>query len=107
MTKDRYLEMMDQLGQDPVPEEIPPDYEDFPMVVIDAINAYNAMGDRIYPEIGYIGKDYTNLPHFLKAYKIEDEEFFLQILAHLDAAAVEASQKKLKAEYDKIKRKHG
>ena len=107
MTKDRYLEMMDQLGQDPVPEEIPPDYEDFPMIVIDAINAYNSMGDRIYPEIGYIGKDYTNLPHFLKAYQIEDEEFFLQILAHLDAAAVESSQKKLKAEYDKMKRKHG
>ena len=107
MTKERYLDMMEQLGKEPSMDELPPGYEDFPDIVIEAIETFNSLGDRVQADIGYIGKDYTNLPHFLKAYKIEDEEFFLQIIAHLDAAAVEASQKKLKAEYDKIKRKHG
>ena len=70
MTKDRYLEMMDQLGKDPVPEEIPPGWDDFPEIVNDAINTFNALGDRVYPDIGYVGKDYTNLSYYMKIYKI-------------------------------------
>ena len=97
--------MMDQLGQDPIPEEIPPDYEDFPMIVIDAINAYNSMGDRIYPEIGYIGKDYTNLPYYIEIYKVENTDVFLEILLRLDAEAIRLAQDKLKREYDRMKRK--
>ena len=99
--------MMDQLGQDPIPEEIPPDYEDFPMIVIDAINSYNAMGDRVYPEIGYIGKDYTNLPYYMKINKVEDEDLFLSILLRLDAQAIEISSKRMKAQMEKAKRGHG
>ena len=59
MTRDRYLEMCEQLGKEPNPDEIPPDFEDFPEIVSYAIQAFNLMGDRIYPDIGYIGKDYT------------------------------------------------
>ena len=80
MDKDRYLSMMDELGQEPKLEEIPPDYEDFPEIVIDAINTFNSLGDRVYPEIGYIGKDYINLPYYVRNYKIDDEELFLEIL---------------------------
>ena len=79
MDKDRYLSMMDELGQEPKLEEIPPDYEDFPEIVIDAINTFNSLGDRVYPEIGYIGKDYINLPYYVRNYKIDDEELFLEI----------------------------
>ena len=104
MDKDRYLSMMDELGQEPKLEEIPPDYEDFPEIVIDAINTFNSLGDRVYPEIGYIGKDYINLPYYVRNYKIDDEELFLEILLRLDAEAIKLSQEKLKREYDKIKR---
>ena len=107
MTKDRYLEMMDQLGKDPVPEEIPPGWDDFPEIVNDAISTFNSLGDRVYPDIGYVGKDYTNLSYYMKIYKIEDEDLFLSILLRLDAEAIETSQKRLKREMDKIKRKHG
>jgi len=107
MTKDRYLEMMEQLGKDPIPEEVPPDWEDFPEIVTDAIQTFNALGDRVYPEIGYIGKDYTNLSYYMKIYKIEDEDLFLSILLRLDAEAIDTSQKRLKREMDKVKRKHG
>ena len=105
MDKNRYLSMMDELGKEPIEEEIPPAIEDFPEIVIDGINTFNSLGDRIYPEIGYIGKDYTNLPLYIEMYKIEDNDTFLEILLRLDAEAIKNSQEKLKREYDKIKRK--
>jgi hypothetical protein len=65
------------------------------------------MGDRIYPDIGYIGKDYTNFDFLLEHYGIENhqKEYVLETLLFLDSRAIEASQKKLKAEYDRMKRK--
>ena len=105
MTRDRYLDMMDQLGREPIQEEIPPDWEDLPEIAIDAINTWNHLGDRVYPEIGYIGKDYTNLDHYVEVYGIEDKEYFLEILSWLDSRAIKKSSENLKKEYDKLKRK--
>ena len=84
MTRDKYLEMMEQLGKEPIEEEIPPDFEDLPDIVNQAVSTFNNLGDRVYPEIGYIGKDYINLPFFLDMYDIDDTEFFLEILSWLD-----------------------
>ena len=97
--------MMDELGQEPIEEEMPPGMEDFPEIVVDAINTFNSLGDRIYPDIGYIGKDYTNLPHYIEMYKIDDKDIFLEILLRLDSEAIKTSQDRLKREYDRIKRK--
>ena len=104
MTRNRYLEMKEQLGEPPIENEIPPDWEDFPDIVVYALNAFNMLGDRVYPEIGYVGKDYTNLKHFIEVYGIEDVEFFMQILSWLDSRAIKKSSEKLKQEYDKVKR---
>ena len=105
MTRDRYLDMMEQLGREPHPDEIPPGWEDFPDVVTDAVQTFNLLGDRIYPEIGYVGKDYTNLNHFIEVYGIDDKEFFLEVLSWLDSRAIKKSSEQLKKEYDKLKRK--
>lgn len=105
MTRDRYLEMMEQLGQEPKEEEIPPDWEDLPDIIFFAVSTYNILGDRVYPEIGFMGKDYTNLPYFLDMYGITDVEFFLEIMHWLDTRAIKSSSDKLKKEYDKLKRK--
>lgn len=105
MSKDRYLDMMEQLGKNPTEEEIPPDFEDLPDIVINAVNTFNILGDRVYPEIGYMGKDYTNLNHFLQIYGITDKEFFIEILSWLDSRAIKKSSEQLKKEYDKLKRK--
>jgi len=105
MDKDRYLSMMDELGKDPVPEEIPPGWDDLPEIVLDAIHTFNGLGDRLYPEIGYVGKDYTNLPYYEKIYFVEDTELFLEILLRLDSEAIKLSNDKLKREYDRMKRK--
>ena len=106
MTAERYFEMQTQMGLEIIEEDIPPDWEDFPEVVIDAVNTFNQLGDRVYPDIGYIGKDYTNLPLFLDLYVISDKEFFINILTWLDSRAIKKSQDQLKREHDKLKRKH-
>jgi len=99
--------MMEQMGQEPDWEKCPPDWNDFPDLLVTAINIYYSLGDRIYPDIGFIGKDYTNFEFLLKNYKIKkyQKEFVFEILLWLDSRAIELSQKKLKAEYDRMKRK--
>lgn len=106
MTRDRYFEMMEQLGQDPIEEEIPASWEDLPEIFSQAIMTFNSLGDRVYPDIGYIGKDYTNLPILLEIYGIEDTDYFLEILNWLDSRAIKKSSETLKQEHEKLKRKH-
>ncbi len=107
MSKDQYLEMCAQMGEEPNWEKCPPDWEDFPPIIIDTVNIFYSLGDRIYPEIGYVGKDFTNWEFLLKQYKIEEhqKDYVFDLTMWLDARRIEASQKKLKAEYDKLKRK--
>ena len=87
-------------------EKMPLAVEDFPDIVINALNVFNRLGDRIYPDIGYIGKDFTNLKLYQKVYGIEeDDDFFLEVIEWLDARAIKKSAEQLKREYDKMKRK--
>ena len=97
---------MEQLGREPIEEEIPPAWEDFPDIVVMAVNTFNYLGDRVFPDIGYVGKDYTNLPQYLQIYEVEDKEFFLEILNFLDSRAIKQSSEQMKKEYDKLKRKN-
>jgi len=106
MTRDRYFTMCEQLGQEPKEEEIPPDSEDFPELVAYALNTFHSLGDRVYPDIGYMGKDFTNLPLYIEMYSIEDNELFLEILTYLESRAIKQSQEALKREREKHKRKH-
>ena len=107
MSKDQYLEMCEQMGEDPDWEKCPPDWEDFPLIVIDIMNIFHSMGDRIYPDIGYVGKDFTNYEYLLEQNNIEEHQkaYVFETILWLDSRKIEASQKRLKAEYDKIKRK--
>jgi hypothetical protein len=45
MTKERYLMMKEQLGEEPVEEEIPAGFEDFPYEVQEAINIFSILPD--------------------------------------------------------------
>ena len=104
MTRDKYLDMMEQLGKEPIESEIPPDFEDLPEIVVQALSTFNMLGDRAYPEIGYVGKDYTNLSYYIDIYDVQDKEYFLEILAWLDARAIKKSSEMMKREYEKLKR---
>ena len=101
------MEMCNQTEQEIDWEKCPPDWEDFPQIVIDAISIFHSLGDRIYPDIGYVGKDYINFQFLMKQYSIEEhqKDYVFDLILWLDSRKIEASQKKLKAEYDRIKRK--
>ena len=107
MTKDQYLRMCEQTGEEINWEKCPPDWEDFPDIITDIINIFNSMGDRVYPDIGYVGKDFTNFEFLLKQYKINKHQidFVLETILWLDSRTIEKSQKRIKAEYDRIKNK--
>jgi hypothetical protein len=105
MSKARYLEVQEQLGREPDMEKCRPGIEDFPEIVINALNIYDRLGNRVYPDVGYVGKDFTNLPIYLKLYNIDNIELFMEILSRLDAHAIKSSQQEMKRAYDKLKRK--
>ena len=105
MTRERYLKMCEQLGKEPNPEEIPPDWEDFPEISIHSINTFSMLGDRVYPDVGNIGKDFTNLNIYIEIDGIEDKDLFLEILTYLESRAIKDSHQQLKKDRDKLKRK--
>jgi len=105
MTRERYFKMCEQLGQEPNLEEIPPDIEDFPEIAVQAMSTFSSLGDRVFPDIGYMGKDFTTLPYYLEMYDIEDNELFLELLTYLESRAIKTSQDQLKREREKLKRK--
>ena len=107
MTKDQYLRMVEQTGEEIDWDKCPPDTEDFPSIVIDTLSIFNSLGDRIYPDIGYIGKDFTSYELLLGRYGIQEhqKDYALDLVLWLDNREIEESQRRMKAEYDKIKRK--
>ena len=99
--------MCEQTGEEIDWDKCPPAWEDFPDIIITVLNIFNSMGDRIYPDIGYIGKDFTNFQFLLQQYNISSHQidYVVEVLLWLDSRAIDKSQKRLKAEYDKIKKK--
>ncbi len=108
MTKDQYLRMCEQTGQEIDWEKCPPELDDFPEPVITALNIFNSLGNRVYPDVGFIGKDYTNLSLLYNFYGVTEsieKEYIFELLLFIDNKTQEDSRKRIKAEYDKIKRK--
>ena len=107
MNKDQYLRMVEQTGEEIDWDRIPPDLEDFPASVLTAMNIYNSLGDRVYPEIGFIGKDFTNLSLLYESYFIEEYEkdWIFELLLFLDSNNIKESQRRIKSEMERIKRK--
>ena len=107
MTKDQYLRMVEQTGEEIDWERCPPDAEDFPESVVRAMNIFNSLGDRVFADIGYVGKDFTTLDLLYDLYKVKEHEkdWAFELILFLDDRTRQESQKRMKAEYDKIKKK--
>ena len=103
MTKDRYLDMCEQLGTEPDPDKIPPDLEDFPDVVQEALDVFNKLGDRVVADIGYLGKDYSILNVYMN--DIEDKATFLDVLTWIDGKVIMESAEEMKRAREKLKKK--
>ena len=94
---------MAERGLEPDPEKIPVGAEDLYYDAQLALNIYGRLGNRVYGDVGFVGKDYTNLPILIKFHEIVDTDFLLELLNVIDEHNIEKSQKAMKAEYDKIK----
>ena len=100
--------MIEQTGEEIDWDRCPPDIEDFPESVITALNIYHSLGDRIYPEIGYTGKDFTLYDRLLESYFIThkvEKDWIFELMLFLDSHFIQESQRTIKDEYDKIKKK--
>ena len=99
--------MCEQTGQEVDWERCPADWSDFPPLVWETVEIYNCLGDRAYPDIGYIGKDFTNLPLIFELRGADNyqKEVIFDLILWLDARNVEISQDKIRAENAKMKQK--
>ena len=100
--------MVEQTGEEIDWDRCPPDIEDFPDTVITAMSIYSKLGDRIYPDVGFIGKDFTNLSLMFDLYYINSivqKDYITEMLLVLDAQHIKESQEQIKAQYDRIKKK--
>jgi hypothetical protein len=104
MTKDKYFEMCEMMGSEPVDSEIPIELEDFPELVIQCFLIY-----RILPDIwdtmngNYLGKDYSLIFSLFKLYSLDESEHLLSInfLQEMDACRSKVIAEKIKAKMDK------
>ena len=99
--------MCEQSGQEIDWERCPPDEDDFPDSVNTAIEIFNNLGDRIYPDVGYTGKDFTNLTFMLEAFYITEKvekDYIVDLLLFLEKETIKRSQEQLKARYARMKK---
>jgi len=81
MTKDTYFEMCEALGNEPLESEIPVDFEDFPLEVQQAFNAYKMLRDEWDTMSGvYLGKSLIGVKDILEATEIDISEHKLVIM---------------------------
>lgn len=107
ITSDKYLDICEQLGEEPDYSKLPVDWSDLPYQVQEAINLYSKLGDKIVPDIGFLGKDYSNIETLFNIYEIENRSLVMDILLWMDARNIKKSQDSLKQQRDKIKNKKG
>lgn len=105
VTRESYLNLCEQLNEEPDPEKIPPEMEDFPEDVQYAIATFNKLGDKIVADVGYMGKDYTTLPLHLELIQPSSKEIFLETLLILDEILITKSAEEMRRARDKLKSK--
>lgn len=74
--------MMEQLGNEPIEEEIPMEYSDFPSVVQEAMQIFSILPDVYEGMSGtYMGKNYSILPYLMDTiFEVLDKQQTMQIL---------------------------
>lgn len=99
--------MCEQMGTEPLEEEIPASFDDFPYVVQTAINVHSVLPDRWEGMSGtYMGKDYSLLPYLAdKVYDVANDAQLFQFVYLIDRIIVErrAAEQKIKQRKNKKK----
>jgi hypothetical protein len=85
MSKEGYLLMCEQLGNEPIPEEIPAEFSDFPDIIQQAMTIFSILPDRWEGMSGtYMGKDLGILPYLANLYDVADEVQLLNYILVID-----------------------
>lgn len=75
VTKETYFEICEQLGTEPVEEEIPIELDDFPTDLQEALNIYFRLRDEWDGFSGtYLGKSFTGLIDVLDIYQVNPKD---------------------------------
>jgi len=101
MTKDQYFEMCEMLGSEPLDSEIPVEFEDFPLEVQQAFNAYRMLRDEWDTMNGnYLGKSLIGVKDVLEATEIEQSEqkFIIMLIRMIDTVRSDEINNKKKTE---------
>lgn len=98
--------MCEQLGQEPKPEEMPPDDSMFPLEVQQAFYVHIMLPDRWDGMSGsYMGKDWSALGDILEIMEIEDKKTVCFFLKHVENANMININEELKRKRDADKRR--
>ncbi len=87
MTKERYFEMCEMLGSEPVESEIPVEYDDFPVEIQEAIRIYHNLQDSWdYVGGNYIGKNLAGFGDILDIFEVEkaDRRNMYELVMQID-----------------------
>lgn len=86
MTKERYLEMCEMLGNQPLEEEIPVEEGDLTYQSIKALEIYKFLRDVYDSNIGrYLGKDLSNISSIFDIFGVdEDRKLMYQLIVYID-----------------------
>jgi hypothetical protein len=100
MTKDQYFEMCEMLGNEPKPEEVPVELDDFEDTVKQAFEIYGMLSDNWEFMAGnYLGKDYSIVFQLFDLYEIlerPEQLLYLELIRYIDEARSEVIQQKVK-----------
>ena len=94
MTRDRVLEMHNQMGTEPDEDELPPDMDMFAQEVQEAFTIYGLLQDRVEGMGTYLGKDYSYVRDMLDVYGYEDPKLILFLVRYIDNIRVDIFNKK-------------
>jgi hypothetical protein len=101
MSKESYFEMCEMLGSEPLDSEIPVEFEDFPIEVQQAFNAYRMLRDEWDTMNGnYLGKSLIGIKDVLEATEIEpsEQKFIIMLVRMIDAVRSDEINNKKKME---------
>ena len=99
--------MCEQLGSEPIPEEIPASFEDFPYSVQEAINIFSILPDSWEGMSGtYMGKDYSILPYLMdEIFQVDNKQQTMQFLLMIGSIVMNIRASEQKARQRKAKTK--
>jgi hypothetical protein len=87
MTKEAYFEICEALGTQPVESEIPVEFDDFPIEVQQAFNAYRMLRDEWDTMSGvYLGKSLIGVKDVLEATEVDasEQRFIIMLIRMID-----------------------